>query len=475
MNKSEILYACSKCFTRHPFEELSQGQQLCKKCRGDFPVVKCTYCRSEFQQESKSKTSSICKRCEQCVSQYGKPTSCSFCQLPAAFVGGKCQRCSSYYKRYGPPKTCEQCKQKSAFDRGDNAKLMCWACSCSYKRALAKTKQSDPARHSRVFKKEKPQPNEEDKAKKREKYLNSKKPNRPDVTKIEAGDSQPPTKIVKRERGEGDTDHVGEITQLKERIAALEKQSKQKDIQLIQKDQEITQMRAKLFNEEKLIREKMKKMSSAHEDKVADLQNKIRSLQSEIAKLRKDSKPLKTGKKVDNLFKDSSKKLVSSRTASPLSRSRSKSPVRSPLPAAAAARSRSGSRSSVGSRSPSPPPDKKAKRSESPAPTPAAETKAETPPRSPVPAIDSVVQQEDEEEEMEIGSSAVVPEDEPATVRNGSPHPSADVDEEQPTSCNNGENSRSSSVDRSSSPAVPATHGSRSPSRSSSRSRSASP
>jgi hypothetical protein len=31
----------------------------------------------------------------------------------------------------------------------DNAKLMCWACSCSYKRALAKTKQSDPARHSR--------------------------------------------------------------------------------------------------------------------------------------------------------------------------------------------------------------------------------------------------------------------------------------------------------------------------------------
>ena len=24
------LFACSKCFTRHPFEELSQGQQLCK-------------------------------------------------------------------------------------------------------------------------------------------------------------------------------------------------------------------------------------------------------------------------------------------------------------------------------------------------------------------------------------------------------------------------------------------------------------
>ena len=28
--KEVALFACSKCFTRHPFEELSQGQQLCK-------------------------------------------------------------------------------------------------------------------------------------------------------------------------------------------------------------------------------------------------------------------------------------------------------------------------------------------------------------------------------------------------------------------------------------------------------------
>merc|ERR1712106_747375 len=76
--KESKLYACSRCFTRHPFEELSQGQQLCKKCRGDFPVVKCTYCRAEFQQESKSKTSSICKRCEQNVAQYGNRPAASF-------------------------------------------------------------------------------------------------------------------------------------------------------------------------------------------------------------------------------------------------------------------------------------------------------------------------------------------------------------------------------------------------------------
>ena len=27
---SKALFACSKCFARYPFEELSQGQQLCK-------------------------------------------------------------------------------------------------------------------------------------------------------------------------------------------------------------------------------------------------------------------------------------------------------------------------------------------------------------------------------------------------------------------------------------------------------------
>ena len=175
--KESKLYACSKCFTRHPFEELSQGQQLCKvnqifnlllkycssvlKARflvliQIVPISKMTHwfilfrnvvetsrlwnvltaelnfsrkgiiwsiCSKNynwlaFVSYSKSKTSSICKKCEQNVAQFGKPTSCQFCQLPAAFVGGKCQRCSSYYKRYGPPKTCDQCKQKSAFDRG---------------------------------------------------------------------------------------------------------------------------------------------------------------------------------------------------------------------------------------------------------------------------------------------------------------------------------------------------------------------
>ena len=51
---------------------------------------------------------------------------------------------------------------------------------------------------------------------------------------------------------------------------------------MITKDPEITQMKAQLFNEERLICEKMKKMASLHEEKVGELNVKVRSLQSEI-------------------------------------------------------------------------------------------------------------------------------------------------------------------------------------------------
>lgn len=85
-------------------------------------MVKCTYCRSEFQQTSKGSTSTICKKCEQNVKAYGKPTACEYCNIIAAFIGNKCQRCTNSEIKYGPPVNCEQCKQKCAFDRHDDDK-----------------------------------------------------------------------------------------------------------------------------------------------------------------------------------------------------------------------------------------------------------------------------------------------------------------------------------------------------------------
>ena len=67
--------------------------------------------------------------------------------------------------------TCEQCKQKCAFDKGEkkklDGKLLCWLCSLSYTRALVRTKQLDPARHSRVFKADKEALKEKEKKERR--------------------------------------------------------------------------------------------------------------------------------------------------------------------------------------------------------------------------------------------------------------------------------------------------------------------
>ncbi|XP_040583934.1 protein FAM76A-like [Lepeophtheirus salmonis] len=349
---SSALFACSKCFSRHPFEELSQGQQLCKECRGSFPVVKCTYCRSEFQQESKNNTCSICKRCEANVQKYGKPSCCAFCNIIAAFTNGKCHRCHDSLRKYGPPKTCEQCKQKCAFDRDEkkklDGKLLCWLCSLSYKRALVRTKQSDPARHSRVFK-------EKDKEKhrdKRDKYFNHKKPQRLDVTKhlVSNDVEEPLPKMARlssktRIKDTDDTDHVREITQLKETIASLNKQVGLKNNELVFKQGEMTAMKAQLFNEENLIKEKMKKMSKQHEDKVTELQRRINNLQSEVTKLRRDSKP-KPGQRKSELFP---KKDLIIRSSTVLSTSFSNKSISKKIH-----KSRSRSRSSSSSRNSSP-------------------------------------------------------------------------------------------------------------------------
>ncbi|XP_003699198.1 protein FAM76A isoform X1 [Megachile rotundata] len=301
-NNVQALFACSRCFSRHPFEELSPGQQLCKECRGAFPVVKCTYCRSEFQQTIKGNTSTICKKCEQNVKAYGKPSACEYCNTIAAFIGSKCQRCTNSEKRYGPPVTCEQCKQKCAFDRQDedkkvDGKLLCWLCTLSYKRALAKTKQSDAERRAHL------KLAQQRAAKHKEQKLkgHNKRPHRVDVTKLppqsESGDSNGPTPVkaarmvgVHDPHDPNSSDHVVAVTQLKEKIAHLQKQITIKDGQLLAKDRQITELKAKNFTSETELRNKMKATEKEYEAKISTMQLKISSLLKEVASLSKSSK-----------------------------------------------------------------------------------------------------------------------------------------------------------------------------------------
>ncbi|KAG8192816.1 hypothetical protein JTE90_014600 [Oedothorax gibbosus] len=303
------LFACTKCNSRHPFEELSQGQQLCKNCRGSFPTVKCTYCRTEFQDESKGSPALVCKKCEYNVKLYGKPSACEYCNIIAAFIGAKCQRCTNSEKRYGPPTSCDQCKQRCAFDRKDDSrkkvdgKLLCWLCTLSYKRALAKTIQgtsrhsSSSKSHHHSSQNHKRSSSHSSKSKKSE-HSPSKKP-RIDITKSSSNGSLP-TSEKSTLLDTGTSDHVVAMHQLIDQIASLEKQLLVKDQEMLSREKTAAEQKSQHSLIERELRLKIQTMQKSHGDIVEDLQSKVRVLQKQVITLTKENKDKKRNKDTDS-------------------------------------------------------------------------------------------------------------------------------------------------------------------------------
>ncbi|XP_011781982.1 PREDICTED: protein FAM76B isoform X3 [Mandrillus leucophaeus] len=274
---ASALYACTKCTQRYPFEELSQGQQLCKECRIAHPIVKCTYCRSEFQQESKTNT--ICKKCAQNVKQFGTPKPCQYCNIIAAFIGTKCQRCTNSEKKYGPPQTCEQCKQQCAFDRKEegrrkvDGKLLCWLCTLSYKRVLQKTKEQ-------------------------RKSLGSSHSNSSSSSLTEKDQHHPKHHHHHHHHhhpDSGGTDNFVLISQLKEEVMSLKRLLQQRDQTILEKDKKLTELKADFQYQESNLRTKMNSMEKAHKETVEQLQAKNRELLKQVAALSKGKKFDKSG------------------------------------------------------------------------------------------------------------------------------------------------------------------------------------
>ncbi|XP_052555112.1 protein FAM76A isoform X2 [Tympanuchus pallidicinctus] len=285
------LYACTKCHQRFPFEALSQGQQLCKECRIAHPIVKCTYCRTEFQQESKTNT--ICKKCAQNVKLYGTPKPCQYCNIIAAFIGNKCQRCTNSEKKYGPPHSCEQCKQQCAFDRKDDrkkvdGKLLCWLCTLSYKRVLQKTKEQ--CKHLSSSSRASLQEKEQYSRLSSGSHYNSQK-----TLSTSSIQNEIPKKKAKFDAisANGDsfspdlaldspgTDHFVIIAQLKEEVATLKKMLHQKDQMILEKEKKITELKADLQYQESQMRAKMNQMEKTHKEVMEQLQHTLKLMIAE--------------------------------------------------------------------------------------------------------------------------------------------------------------------------------------------------
>uniref|UniRef100_A0A8C7GNR7 Protein FAM76B n=1 Tax=Oncorhynchus kisutch TaxID=8019 RepID=A0A8C7GNR7_ONCKI len=311
------LYACTKCNQRYPFEELSQGQQLCKECRIAHPIVKCTYCRSEFQQESKTNT--ICKKCAQNVKQFGTPKPCQYCNIIAAFIGTKCQRCTNSEKKYGPPQTCEQCKQQCAFDRKEEGRrkvgtdsccigtLTCmlfntcvftilhcpvcvmklhnlvFVCVCIFLSLCCRLSGSlSPEQEQGLWK-------QSHKSSSIQKDTPKKKP------KLEMKPSNGDSSSITQSMDSGGTDNFILISQLKEEVMSLKRMLQQRDQTMLEKDRKLTELKADFQYQESNMRVKMNNMEKAHKESMEQQQAKNRDLLKQVAGLSKGKKFDRTG------------------------------------------------------------------------------------------------------------------------------------------------------------------------------------
>ncbi|XP_068001531.1 protein FAM76B isoform X4 [Melanerpes formicivorus] len=300
------LYACTKCNQRYPFEELSQGQQLCKECRIAHPIVKCTYCRSEFQQESKTNT--ICKKCAQNVKQFGTPKPCQYCNIIAAFIGTKCQRCTNSEKKYGPPQTCEQCKQQCAFDRKEegrrkvDGKLLCWLCTLSYKRVLQKTKEQRKSLGSSHSNSSSSSLTEKDQHHSKHHHHHHHHHHRHSSSHHKISSLSPEQdqglwkqSSINQSADSGGTDNFVLISQLKEEVMSLKRLLQQRDQTILEKDKKLTELKADFQYQESNLRTKMNSMEKAHKETVEQLQAKNRELLKQVAALSKGKKFDKSG------------------------------------------------------------------------------------------------------------------------------------------------------------------------------------
>uniref|UniRef100_A0AAY5ECG7 Protein FAM76B n=1 Tax=Electrophorus electricus TaxID=8005 RepID=A0AAY5ECG7_ELEEL len=296
---SSALYACTKCNQRYPFEELSQGQQLCKECRIAHPIVKCTYCRTEFQQESKTNT--ICKKCAQNVKQFGTPKPCQYCNIIAAFIGTKCQRCTNSEKKYGPPQTCEQCKQQCAFDRKEegrrkvDGKLLCWLCTLSYRRVLQKTKEQRKGLGSSHSNASSLSDKEHQRHQHRHSSSHHKEGWRDGFLINNWSLSVPPPPLsssssITQSMDSGGTDNFILISQLKEEVMSLKRLLQQRDQTILEKDRKLTELKADFQYQESNMRLKMNNMEKAHKEAMEQQQAKNRELMKQVAALSKGKK-----------------------------------------------------------------------------------------------------------------------------------------------------------------------------------------
>lgn len=164
-----------------------------------------------------------------------------------------------------------------------DGKLLCWLCTLSFKRALAKARQVESDGRLAKKRPSTDKPSQQQMKENHKKQNDSSKQILPEI----------PEKIARNSGLSIDpnsSDHVIAMTQLKEQIASLQKRLTQKDKELLAKDKHITELKSKNFTSENELRVKMSNSEKFYDSKIDVLNKKVKTLLNEVAQLSKGNR-----------------------------------------------------------------------------------------------------------------------------------------------------------------------------------------
>ncbi|CAD6184109.1 unnamed protein product [Caenorhabditis auriculariae] len=221
-------------------------------------VKKCCNCRVDLPESSSAPQ---CAKCQKNEQKYGKPTTCKFCQLNAAFHEQKCVYCSHSERKFGPPVSCANCKLNSAFQKhpraaGPTLCRMCIMQARSMKQStLAGVTVPPLEKHSSSTK-------------------TSGKRKRHEKSSDESA-----AKMGRAENALAQTDLM-HLQQLRDKIARLSSTIKEKEEMILQRDKTIASMKAAASSMERKHREKVEQLQKEKEEAITTVIEKHRTSKS---------------------------------------------------------------------------------------------------------------------------------------------------------------------------------------------------
>ncbi|VDD89366.1 unnamed protein product [Enterobius vermicularis] len=192
-----------------------------------------------------------------------QPTTCKYCQLPAAFFDNKCVWCAHAERKLGPPVVCSECRLKAAFAKQPLRKdkpLLCRLC----RKSKSKSKETSLSEKSSESVKGSP-------LKRKNDFTDDQKTK---ASKASVLDEQGFEQIQ--------SEQFFVIQQYKDQILDLKKKCGEKDRTILEREKKIAILNAEIIRIQREEKEKTLLLQKQYQNTVRSLQEQNRDLSRQV-------------------------------------------------------------------------------------------------------------------------------------------------------------------------------------------------